>query len=83
MSCFGISYICRPTIHVAVAAVQRVECNDDYNSADYDVCLLREGESAKWHFVTDMVKSGEIPEQVALRALEDQTRFTGTATGMV
>ena len=30
-----------------------------------------------WHFITDLVKSGEKPEEVVLRALEDQTGFTG------
>lgn len=57
--------------------MKRAECNDDYSSADYEVCLLREGESATWHFITEIVNSGEMPERVALRALEDQTGFTG------
>jgi hypothetical protein len=69
--------ICRPTLQVAVAAVKRVECNEEYTSADYEVCLLREGPSSMWHFITNIVKSGEKPEEVALRALEDQSGFTG------
>jgi hypothetical protein len=67
----------RPTLQVAVAAVKRVECNEEYTSADYEVCLLREGPSSMWHFITNIVKSGEKPEEVALRALEDQSGFTG------
>lgn len=66
----------RPTLQVAVAAVKRVECNEEYTSADYEVCLLREGPSSMWHFITNIVKSGEKPEEVALRALEDQSGFT-------
>ncbi|XP_065176249.1 uncharacterized protein LOC135806041 [Sycon ciliatum] len=66
----------QPTFAVSVCPVRRTNAAEEYDSSNYEVCLLREAGAERCGTLTCVVEPGTHPERVAQRELKAQTQLS-------